>query len=102
MGDHSSQTLQKLIDRTDPDQENFYFTDHYNSYAEILPANRLRQGKAHTHGIERNNGLQRHWLARFKRRSIVVSKSLSMIDVSMTLFAHFQDPQNLPKLIALL
>jgi insertion element IS1 protein InsB len=62
----------------------------------------LRQGKAHTHAIERNNGRQRHWLARFKRRSIVVSKSLSMIDVSMTLFAYFQEPQNLRSFIALL
>ncbi|NEU14612.1 IS1 family transposase [Methylobacterium sp. BTF04] len=27
-------------------------------------------GKDETHGIERDNARQRHWLARFRRRSI--------------------------------
>src|SRR5215210_683227 len=42
-----------------------------------------------THGIERDNARQRHWLARFRRRSIVVSKAKRMVDVSIALFARF-------------
>ena len=37
----------------------------------------------------RDNARQRHWLARFRRRSIVVSKTRRMVDVSLALFASF-------------
>jgi len=38
--------------------------------------------------LERNNGQQRHWTAALRRRSIVVSKSLAMIERRVALFAH--------------
>ena len=44
------------------------------------------QGKRETVALERNNGQQRHWALR--RRSIVVSKSLAMIERRVALFAH--------------
>ena len=40
-----------------------------------------------TQGIERNHTPNRHWCARFKRKSIVVSRSLEMIHLTMALFA---------------
>jgi hypothetical protein len=46
--------------------------------------------KARTDGIERNHGRQRHWFGRFKRRSIIVSKSKDMVDLTMALFARFR------------
>lgn len=46
-------------------------------------------GKDQTYRIEQNNGRQRHWFARFRRKSIVVSKSMEMIDLTMALFAAF-------------
>jgi IS1 family transposase len=46
--------------------------------------------KAHTQGIERNHGRQRHWFGRFKRRSIVVPRSKEMINLTMALFARFR------------
>jgi insertion element IS1 protein InsB len=42
-----------------------------------------------TKGIERNHTPNRHWFARFKRKSIVVSRSLEMVDLTMALFAKF-------------
>jgi IS1 family transposase len=42
-----------------------------------------------TKEIERNNMPNRHWFARCKRKSIVVSKSLEMVDVTMALYAKF-------------
>ena len=39
--------------------------------------------------IERNNGRQRHWLAPFRRRSIVVTKSLKVLESTLALFALY-------------
>ena len=43
------------------------------AYAELIPQGRLYVGKEETHGIERDHSRQRHWLARFRRRTCVVS-----------------------------
>ena len=42
----------------------------------IKTHDKLTQSKRYTSAIERNNGRQRHWLAAFRRRSIVVTRSL--------------------------
>jgi insertion element IS1 protein InsB len=42
-----------------------------------------------THGLERDHARQWHWLARFHRRSIVVSKAKRMVDASIAPFARF-------------
>ena len=66
-----------------------YFADHWESYAELIPAEMLVQGKAHTHAIERNNFRQRHWCGRFRRKTCIVSRCLLMIDLTVFLFARF-------------
>ena len=38
----------------------------------------------------RNNCLMRHWFGRFKRKSIIVSKSSEMVDLTIALFAKFR------------
>ena len=58
-------------------------------YREAIPLWQLKQTKVETWGIENNNGRQRHWLARFRRRTCVVSKTKQAIDLTMFLFAHF-------------
>ena len=50
------------------------YADRYESYK--VHHDKLTQSKRYTLAIERNNGRQRHWLAAFRRRSIVVTKSL--------------------------
>ena len=42
-----------------------------------------------TQEIERHHTPTRHWVARFKRKSIVVSKRLEMVDLTMALWAKF-------------
>ena len=32
----------------------------------------------------------RHWVGRFKRKSIIVSKSIEMVDLTIALFARFR------------
>jgi insertion element IS1 protein InsB len=71
-----------------------YYADAWNSYTEVIDLAVLLQTKAETWGIENNNGRQRHWFARFRRRTCVVSRSLVMVDLTMFLFAHFHVNNN--------
>lgn len=72
-----------------------FCTDEYTTYGTAIPIGRLYTGKEETWRLEQNNGRQRHWLgqrhwlARFRRKSIVVSKSEEMVDLSIALFAAF-------------
>jgi len=66
-----------------------FFSDRWEAYSELIPPEMLIQTKAETHGIERNNFRQRHWFARFRRRTCVVSRSLLMVDLTMALYAKF-------------
>ena len=80
-----------------------YCTDHWDVYSkEMPPGCRLRQGKSETVAIERNNGRQRHWFARFRRKSIVVSKTVEMVDLTMALFARFHVNGSIDELLSLL
>jgi IS1 family transposase len=78
-----------LLERLEKFDVKVYCTDRWESYAELIPPEKLVQTKAETPAIERNNGQQRHWFARFRRRTCVVSRSVEMVDVTMALFAKF-------------
>ena len=57
--------------------------------SKVIAADKLYQSKSQTVYLEQNNGRQRHWFARFRRKSIVVFKTLEMVDLTMALFAKF-------------
>ncbi|MBF0424656.1 MAG: IS1 family transposase, partial [Magnetococcales bacterium] len=83
-------TLRRLTDRLSRWNVVTYYTDHWEAYSLELPKDiPLIQSKAETVAVERNNGRQRHWFARFRRRTIVVSKSLEMVDLTVALFVRF-------------
>ena len=88
-GRRDQETLAKMMKRLEKWNVEIFCTDHWEVYKKEIPGNRLRQSKSETVAIERNNGRQRHWFARFRRKSIVVSKSLQMVDLTMSLFARF-------------
>ena len=67
----------------------FFCTDDYDVYNQVIEEDKLLQTKSQTYYLEQNNGRQRHWFARFRRKSIVVSKTLQMVDLTMALFAKF-------------
>ena len=67
-----------------------YYTDEWQPYRSLILAELLVQTKAETHRIERNNCLMRHWFGRFKRKSIIVSKSVEMVNATIALFARFR------------
>ena len=64
-------------------------TDRWGTYAAVLPPEKLVMRKTGTGHIERNHCRQRHGLGRFKRKSIIVSKSQEMVDLTMALLAKF-------------
>ena len=99
--DRDKATCQRLIARLQRWRTRLYCTDDYTVY-DVLPVGQRYSGKDETHGIERNNARQRHWLARFRRRSIVVSKAKRMVDVSLALFASFAGNNRIGDLISML
>src|SRR5215218_6181028 len=82
-GGRDKATCQRLIERLTRWRARLSCAHDYALYGVLLPVGQLYTGKDETHdtgkdethGIERDNARQRHWLARFRRRSIVVSKT---------------------------
>ena len=101
-GGRDRATLKRLLDRLNRWRARLYCADGWEAYAELLPVGRLYVGKDETHGIERDHARQRHWLARFRRRSIVVSKSVRLIDASIALFAAFGGNDKIQDLLSML
>jgi insertion element IS1 protein InsB len=64
-------------------------TDDWAPYDAALPVGRHDIGKDQTPRSESNNARQRHWFARFRRRTCVVSRAVAMVDATMALFAFY-------------
>jgi insertion element IS1 protein InsB len=77
-----------MVDRLAQWDVTMYCTDKWSTYASVIPQDKLVQSKATTHDIEWTHCRQRHWFGRFKRKSIVVSKSKEIVDLTMGLFAR--------------
>ena len=74
----------------------------YECYRKFFPKKNLTQSKINTSAVERNNYRQRHWLAVFKRRSIVMIKSIENLRKTMALFTLFCVNGSIYELITLL
>lgn len=79
-GDRDFATLVRLVSKLKGYNVKIFFTDHFGPYQKLIPECMLVQSKSETVSIEQNNGSQRHWLAPFRRRSIVISKSLKVLE----------------------
>ena len=86
LGGRDRATLERLLERLKRWGVRLYCADGWEAYAELIPQGQLYVGKEETHGIERDHARQRHWSARFRRRSIVVSKAVRMVDASIAAF----------------
>ena len=78
-----------MLDRLKRLNVKIFFADHWEAYAEVIPPEFLKQTKAETHGIERNNFRQRHWCGRFRRKTCIVSQCSKMVELTVALFARF-------------
>lgn len=86
-GDCAHKTLRRLLARLSGLKVHFYCADRYEAYQALIPGDKPYLCKGKTHAIERSSCLQRHWLARFIRKSIIVPMSEEMVDISIALFA---------------
>ena len=100
-GGRDAATLSRPLERVERWKPRLYCTDDWAAYAELIPPGRLFVGKEETHGIERDHARQRHWLARFRRRTCVVSKAVRMVEASVALFARFGGNDRIADLLAI-
>ena len=98
-GDRDTSSLLELMSKLKGYKVKVFFTDHFGPYQKLIPEYMLIQSKSETVAIERNNGRQRHSLAAFRRKSIVVTKSLKILESALTLFAFYHINNDFNKLI---
>jgi insertion element IS1 protein InsB len=94
--------LERLLGRLKRWNPRLYCTDDWTTYAELIPQGQLFVSKEQTHRIERDHARQRHWLARFRRRGIVVSRAKRMVDASIALFVRFGGNDKIGELASML
>ena len=97
-GDRDAATLNRLLKRLERWNVTLYCTDEFGPYDSLLPVGRHYMGKDQTVAIERVNSRLRHWFARFRRRTCVVSKTIAMVDATIALFAAYHINGTGPKL----
>ena len=71
-----------------------FVTDDWGGYHRVVPPDQLFTGKDLTFLLEGDNSEVRHRLARFRRRTKVVSKKEIMVDLSLRLLHHLQIEEN--------
>src|SRR5690349_9247745 len=101
-GGRDAATLSRLLERVERWNPRLYCTDDWAAYSELIPQGRLFVGKEETHGIERDHSRQRHWLARLRRRTCVVSRAERMVDASIALFVRFGDAAGIGERLSML
>ena len=101
-GSRDAQTFLKTWNHLKKWNVELFCPDEWHVYPQVIDEEKLFQGKSQTIYIEQNNNRQRHCFARFKRKSIVVSKSLEMVDLTMALFAKLDVNGNYKNILALL
>ena len=94
MGGRDDRTLKKLLDKIGI-KNRIFVTDDFEAYHRCIPENQHFTGKDLTFPIEQDNSNTRHYLARFRRKSKVSSRSLEMVELSLTLLHHLLVPENL-------
>ena len=90
LGRRDDVTCQKLLDKIGVEGKTFV-TDDWDGYHRLIPEDQLFTGKDLTVPIEQDNSNIRHFLARFRRRTKVVSKVVEMVDLSLRIYHHFHD-----------
>src|SRR5271170_963928 len=90
LGRRDDATCQKLLAKIGVEGKTFV-TDDWEGYHRLIPDDQLFTGKDLTVPIEQDNSNIRHFLARFRRRTKVVSKVVEMVDLSLRIYHHFHD-----------
>ncbi len=86
LGNRNTKTFKKLYDKVKHLKKAIFYTDTWEAFAKVLPTKRHVIGKRYTNEIERDNSNTRHHLARFTRRTKVVSQKVDMVDSTLKLW----------------
>ena len=86
LGNRDTATFRRLYDKVKHLKDCMFYTDKWSVFAEVLPPDRHIVGKGHSVVIERDNSNTRHHLGRFTRRSKIVSKKVTMVDLTLKLW----------------
>lgn len=86
IGNRGTETGKILWNRVKDFAKGNVMSDYWKSYREMIPAEQLVQSKSETYTVESYNGLIRHFLARFRRKTKCYSKSEEMIKYTLILF----------------
>jgi insertion element IS1 protein InsB len=93
LGGRDVTTFQRLYDKVKHLTNCVFYTDDWDTFAQVLPKERHMIGKAHTHAIERDNSNTRQHLARMTRRTKVVSQAEAMLHASLKLWCALTVPE---------
>lgn len=93
LGRRDVATFKRLYAKVEHLKDCVFYTDDWDAFAKVLPADRHVIGKAHTISIEQDKSNTRHHLGRMTRRTKVVSKSPDMVDASIKLWLALTTPQ---------
>ena len=93
LGGRDDAALRRLLDKVGVSGKTFV-SDDWEGYHRLIPEGQLFTGKDLTFPIEQDNSNVRHYLARFRRKTKVVSRCRTMVDLSLRLLHHPQDPVN--------
>jgi insertion element IS1 protein InsB len=94
--------LSRLLERVERWKPRLYCADGWAAYAELIPPGGCSSARRRRTGSSATRPAQRHWLARFRRRSIVVSKTLRMVEASIALFVRFANDRGIGELLSML
>jgi insertion element IS1 protein InsB len=86
MGSRGTDTGKQLWEKINKSELENVMTDYWKAYSEFLPKELHVKSKKETWTVESYNGLLRHYLARFRRRTKCYSKSYEMLRYSILLF----------------
>ena len=86
LGRRDIKTFKRLYAKLEHLKECVFYTDNWDAFSAVLPAERHVIGKAHTYIVEGNNSNTRHHLGKFTRRTKIVSKSEYMVDITIRLW----------------
>ena len=88
LGERSADTGDQLYKALADFEISSYYTDYWTAYESVLYKAHLVQSKAATYTVEHMNGLVRHYLARFQRRSKCYAKSIDRVEYSLMLLLN--------------
>jgi insertion element IS1 protein InsB len=97
LGRRDNATCQRRLAKTGLEGRPF-ITGDWEGFHRLIPEDQLFTGKDLIFPIAQDNGNIRHYLARFRRRTKIVSKCPVMADLSFGLHHHPREPKNYPAL----